>query len=396
MANSLNNNMRKILIIVFIFLPLLIFCQTPLFDKTWELKPNKSDEFKKYKNVIEFCDSSFNNFWYLGLFGTYNTDSAYLTGRNDYFGSYDPRHNFIIDSDATGNHFLTIVTKKEIPAYNGKYFNGGFSKNVSKRFNYTTGALNSQTNYHYGYFELRFLVPEDPHHSHGFQPAFWLYGQDPSKSITWSELDIIELLACNNWHTCNVHFVDTSNINNRINYHNNDFHNSSAQTYMNFSNNTFHTIGMEWTPRFVRFYIDNVLRRTVTEYASNLIPMQIILNVGSPAACGTTIDPNDIWWRNIDSNTMPVYNFKIDYFRYYQLKNDCSNDVTIDHIVPISYDYRVHKSITISNKDTATNLGTGGGNVIMRFASGGLKILKGKGFHINKGTGWVATPGMCE
>lgn len=57
----------------------------------------------------------------------------------------------------------------------------GFNKQV---FHYTSGMIQSRESYQYGYFEIKFRMPEEK----GYWPAFWLYGGTPNEEIDWMEL----------------------------------------------------------------------------------------------------------------------------------------------------------------------------------------------------------------
>src|SRR6185436_10444904 len=65
-------------------------------------------------------------------------------------------------------------------------------------FPYTTGMLYSRDKYRYGYFEMKFMLPEPataPYSYTGFGPNCWLYGADENQNNLWSEIDMFEIEA---------------------------------------------------------------------------------------------------------------------------------------------------------------------------------------------------------
>lgn len=107
-----------------------------------------------------------------------------------------------------------------------------------KRF--SSGELQSETEYRYGYFETRMRVPRGS----GLVTGFFTYTR-PASERTWDEIDI-EILG-----------RDTRSI--QFTY----FHRGERQVTtvpLGFdAADDFHTYGFEWTPRAIRWYVDGRL-----------------------------------------------------------------------------------------------------------------------------------------
>lgn len=211
---------------------------------------------------------------------------------------------------------------------------------------FTSGAIFSKSTFRYGYFEIRCKIPELKNSSYtgrGFSPDFWMWPSLDWHStfpyIDWSEIDIFEIDAETNMHTCNVHYKDNSMSSKWIMRTDNNY-----DFTVDF--NTYHTFGCEWTPWYINFYIDDrLIRSTNTQYSDNLIPMNLYINVGVPASN---------FGKNFVSNSLFPYTYEIDYVRVYTLKMDCSTVINQSNVNFSTFN-AVKKSITISNSAVPSN-----------------------------------------
>ena len=156
---------------------------------------------------------------------------------------------------------------------------------------FTSGAIVSKFAQAYGRFEIRAKLPVG---GQGLWPALWLVPSD-----TWPpEIDIVE--AVNDMSTIWMvyHWGTESN------------HQSDGSSYSGLSSpsTAFHIFALEWEPGAIRWYIDDVLRKTHTGSDVTNIPMQIYLNT----ALGGD------WPGSVGSSTSFPQYFLIDYVRIYK------------------------------------------------------------------------------
>lgn len=147
---------------------------------------------------------------------------------------------------------------------------------------YTSGAINThhKYNFDYGYFEARLKMPKGK----GMWPAWWMLrdGWPP-------EIDMLEVLCSkpNELHV-NFHYGPSWN------------EHYSHEQVLNLGLDTsdeFHTYGFEWTPDYMRYYVDGVQVGhdfTNKEAISQARGMYMILNL---AIDGWDGKPNDetVW-----------------------------------------------------------------------------------------------------
>ena len=165
-----------------------------------------------------------------------------------------------------------------------------------KTYQYTSGAITSYQTFvqMYGYFEMRARIPKGK----GLWPAFWLL---PNRQAWPPEIDVLEMLGHEPFRAyMTFHWSEF------------DVHRSSGGHYdgPDFSQD-FHTFAVEWSPRRLIWYIDDVERRRHTNNYVPAEPMHILANL----AVGGS------WPGSPDENTpFPSY-FEIDYIRVYQYQD---------------------------------------------------------------------------
>lgn len=161
---------------------------------------------------------------------------------------------------------------------------------------YTSGAVNThhKYNFDYGYFEARMKMPKGK----GMWPAWWMLkdGWPP-------EIDMLEVLCSkpNELHV-NFHYGPAWN------------EHYSHEQVLNLGYDTsdeFHTYGFEWTPDYMRYYVDgkqvghDFTNKSAIKEATG---MYMILNLAI-----------DGWDGKPDSSTVWPAEFQIDYVRAWQL-----------------------------------------------------------------------------
>lgn len=243
---------------------------------------------------------------------------------------------------------------------------------------YTSGQIISKTDFKYGYFEIYCKIPQysDSRHGRGLSPTFWLWPQDnnhyKNSNVLWSEIDIFEIDAENNKYTFNVHYKDSINDNGLASKPTWSLYEEELVDltyYKPITFDTFHKFGCEWTPKYISFYVDDILRYTTEvkhfynndlyQYTDKLLPMNFWIGIATHA---------DNFQKEITSYTEFPYEFEIDYVRVYKLNMDCDNDfyssygysnfdnsvkrsIFLNHSIPLggNYSFRATQDIILSD-----------------------------------------------
>ena len=187
------------------------------------------------------------------------------------------------------NGKLVIECRKEMPR-----------PGETNAVEYTSASLVSRTNWLYGRFEMRAIIPSGK----GIWPAFWTKGAD---SVPWpacGEIDIMEFVG-----------KDPNHIHANVHFSGNGRHSSAAgqlNVYRPFA--LSHTYAMEWYPDHIDFFFDN---HKYHSFNTNLAgtgannpfrkPHNLILNL----ALGGN------WGGPFDDAILPQQ-YVIDYVRVYQ------------------------------------------------------------------------------
>jgi beta-glucanase (GH16 family) len=136
-----------------------------------------------YQEGDEFNGDAINKNYWTDWFGWARSISS--NKEQQYYSKW--KNHFVKDG------ILTLTAKREDlneryvdwmgdndTIFNGKKFDGLNKRN----FTYSAGLIQSLKDFQYGYFEIKFKIPEEG----GFWPAFWLYGATPNEEIDWMEL----------------------------------------------------------------------------------------------------------------------------------------------------------------------------------------------------------------
>lgn len=347
-----------------IFVTLLLFLlitgkstsQTPLNDKNWSIF--FEDNFDG--QTVNTSKWRFSPPW-----GNCDCGSTLTSGKNH----------------EVGNGIVKLVAKKETSICK-------MWDETKKLQLYTSGALVSNALYKYGYIEIMCKIPElsnSYYTGEGFSPNFWMWPVEPdayeNTHLIWSEIDIFEINAKKNLHTCNIHYEDTYNDNCNIET---PFwslrRNESFDFIVNF--NVFHKFACEWTPNFISFYFDDRLIRTsYTEFAKDLLPMNLFIGISTPA---------NNFQNAIQPNTLFPYKFEIDYVRVYKLKMDCSTDISQSVFAYSTFDNKVKRNITVGGSGGKM---LSGQNISLRATNA---ILLNDGFEVPIGSSFYANNCDCE
>lgn len=168
-----------------------------------------------------------------------------------------------------GGGMLRLIAKRErtVSPYTGRVFD------------YSSGMITSKPslNFRYGYLEARVKFPKGS----GFWPAFWTYPSDPR--FNSPEIDVAEYFGDNSSNLFLVYHRQAGGASQRI------IRASDWSAY-------WHTIGVQWGPQRLTWYVDGVKRWTVydeTSRAAYLIAnLSIADGVVAPAPTRSTPFPS--------------------------------------------------------------------------------------------------------
>ena len=237
-------------------------------------------------------------------------------------------------------------------------------------FKYTNAMLGSKKVVKYGYIEIKFRVPELDNPSLTYNsyfssgPTFWMFGSTASQP--YSELDIYEIdasncLFTNNWH---VYTGGASN------HNNNPYPNKQIfppQPDHNINVGQWHTAGVNWTPKYLDYYLDdNLVRRQDRDSVALLDSMYIYIE---------NYIPNILGCVGIDTvNTPFPMHYDIDYIKIWQPKLDCNTDKVYTNVTQSSYEPKLYKSLII-----------GGTGYSATFTSSFTHFASNNGIELNEG-----------
>jgi beta-glucanase (GH16 family) len=319
-----------VLLLIFCFPP-SIFPQSPANDPNWQLNPALSDEFN---------GSSIDNAkWQLlncGTPGTINWggSSAFCSSNAYVSGGF---LQFLVDSSAW--------------CFNNSIFSNGIYANGFKTGGIQTNALAPK--YGYGYFEISAQLPgfyDKGGNPQGakYWPAFWTYFDEATLCIH-NEIDILEPSGSQYKGTTNVcgswfmQYVGSSCISTK----------TGQTSYTNRSPlfAGFHKYAVEWGSNRMIYYFDDVPFAAI--YNSPTFIEQglqaVVIDLQLDGSVGFASDPAQF----------PQF-MKTDYFRYYTLLKDCSNNVTLlSNSDLAAYVYSVKSSIIIGNGIDSVSLNSG-------------------------------------
>jgi beta-glucanase (GH16 family) len=216
--------------------------------------------------------------------------------------------NLIFSEEFNGSQLDTTRWDTYYPTYAGElqyyspdafeFRNGTINIRADTRhmngYNYTSGMLTTYGSFSqlHGYYEIRAKLPRGA----GLWPAFWLL-PDP-RGISVPELDVFEFRGFEpNTIYMSNHWLQNGQVLKQTTYY------KDGPDYTQ----DFHTFALDWGPSVMHWYVDGVLRRTMTQGVST-VPMVLLVNL----AIGGS------WVGAPDANTpFPSY-YQIDYVRVYE------------------------------------------------------------------------------
>lgn len=203
------------------------------------------------------------------------------------------------------------VYEKVIDALDSNYLLSDGKPN-KRIFNYTSGAVSTNFQYLYGYFEIKCKIPAGK----GLWPAFWLLGDG-------GEIDVFEFEGA---HTNIIHT---------------NWHTSSGQNpqpfqiiQSNYADGESYTYAVEWTPNLISWVLNNQTLRSINH--SYINPMFVYLNLAVASAKVYDGPP-------VESATYFPASFEIDYIRVYQKDEDIDPVIIGNNMIKIN-NIEIYKS----------------------------------------------------
>lgn len=296
----------------------------PDLDDNWELLPTMSDNFSG--SVINV--------------GLWNKIPA-LNGNTGQGCGWGAGGIHVSNHVSVNNGYLKLKVSK---AYNNYYYDGQIQ---TKNSNYT-----------YGYFEIsaKLLYPgsfntNNTPCANGLWPSFWLYWIDWGQFPCYhDEVDIVEKLykECEDTKSMGGGMWDRYNESTDPNATNCS---QVKRVAFNTTNSTAlfeqeHKYGLEWFENKLIWYLDDEI---VYSYTGEGIPTHSMFVVLSM----------QVHNNYVDANTLFPQEFKVNYFNYYQLKQDCKSDSYITSNFDFSnFNFAVKRNI-IFNPVNSINMNVG-------------------------------------
>ena len=212
---------------------------------------------------------------------------------------------------------------------------GGFLTITAKEesvmgYNYTSARMitANKQDFTYGRFEMRAKMPI----GQGIWPAYWMFFTGPGDYGGWAasgEIDIMEYIGSEpNEVFGTIHYGQP--------FPGNVFTGNDYILPSGTFNDDFHTFAVEWEPGELRWYVDNILYATQTNWWSNGgpypapfdKPFHLLLNL----AVGGNLPGNP------DGSTVFPQEYIIDYVRVYQDADLPTVAVTVDNATPAAGD----------------------------------------------------------
>lgn len=295
----------------------------PSIDGTWQLNSTLSDEF----NTLDLSKWNVIDLWQ-GECCNWGGNSRFVTSNVTVSGG-------------------ELLLKTDAP-FSGSTVPYDFTECCN------TGGINTLAeNYQYGYYEIYAKLPGNYHNGvpngQKFWPAFWMYHQEfPCSVFVHDEIDILEPSGLQyadgktnvcGWHNENTNGTCTT-------YKVGEGYYTSANPLFT----GYHKYGLEWNTDRIIFYFDDVPFYSSYNHPSLIMdPQRVVIDLQI-----------DIGVADFNSSiTFPQY-MKVDYFRYYQLRKDCSTDVVINNNTDLSnYIFSVKRNIIIGDGTSTIGLNSG-------------------------------------
>ncbi|MFS4469399.1 family 16 glycosylhydrolase [Maribacter sp. 2210JD10-5] len=254
-----------------------------------------------------------------------NLDKA-VKAQNDEFPLSDQKNKnqwkkmVAYSDDFTGNKLNEELWYPNNPGWKGRpptYFHGSNvslengelvirvnkhgDEKLPEEFTHSTGFIKSKNKFLYGYFEAKLKLMDAP-----WVSGFWMtnVGKD-----WWTEIDICEnapgLYYNRHDLNSNIHVFRAPKDKGDVDKH---FSRTKKYYFPEELQADYHVWGLEWSPDYIRFYIDGILFREAKNTHWHQ-PLEINLNCESNKWFGALPDDN-----RLDGE------FRVDYFRVWEIE----------------------------------------------------------------------------
>jgi len=175
------------------------------------------------------------------------------------------------------------------------------NEKIPEGYTHTTGFIKSKKRFLYGYFEAELKLMNAP-----WVSGFWLTYSDKN---WWTEIDICEnapgLYYNRNDLNSNIHVFRSPKNQGNVKKH---FSRPKKYYFPRELQAEYHTWGLEWTPDYIRFYIDGILFREAKNTHWHQ-PLQVNFNCES-----------NKWFGALPDNNRLNGEFHVKYFRVWKQK----------------------------------------------------------------------------
>lgn len=211
---------------------------------------------------------------------------------------------------------------------------------------YTTGNIETDKRYKFGYYELTCCLPTHQ----GAKNDFWLLG---GSGETYEEIDIFEHgrydsscdqhrnFSCGIWYNPDsTNYNQVGGSHGAYNYAKEHVTIPSSSTDLDY----LHSFGCEWMPDRITWFFDGEMVNECED--SDMIPQSVKMVKINYSIDNYFINnqSNSVW-----DGTDTMY---IGRFSYYELECDCDDEITINSQFDMdTFPYSVKKSITIDSED---------------------------------------------
>lgn len=254
-----------------------------------------------YQGGDEFSDDKLNTNYWSDWYGW--ARSITNNKEQQYYTKY--KNHFLKD----GKLILTAKRQDINERYvdwmgdNDSIINEGNFYGLNKRpFTYSAGMIQSQKDFQYGYFEIKFKIPKEK----GFWPAFWLYGATPNEEIDWMELKTEKPDKIHVGRHCQKK---------ADNYEKTIFGKKVWGDWVKFEGSLtegYNVIAGEWTANYLKYYLNG--QCIAMTYVDMKHPKKLVANI-AVSSDGGAYSPGP------RKDFKDSVNFEIDYIRVWDRNN---------------------------------------------------------------------------
>lgn len=342
--------MKSIILTFAVFLYFnVINSQTPANDASWILVPNNSDEFNGSLSSIwlggpnhpepdwrsAFTQTYLENICAEYPFRAFRTNNNRTFVNNQSFRMITKFHTSAITVNTLTDGCCCVDNN-----CGGEWCENGSGIPVcstcggqTKNFLYSTSPwLLSINAIKYGFFEASLRCKDVGSNNHrGFGANFWLTGSGVTRNFddmgneiniipTYSEIDALEFVSwdsnystSNHMYTLNNHF-ELNNISRTDG--------TQFKGNISFANGVYHKFAVEWTPTYIKYYLDDYLKHVSVNNPSLMLPLRVVLDMNTFTTGSVDLQPNG---QTIPGVIDSIYTFDIDYIKVYKLRQDLAN-----------------------------------------------------------------------